>query len=294
MTLYNVFYHYPCNDGELSRVIWNFFEPHSIFYKWQHNNHDTEINIINKLPDKSNIVFLDITPINAINKLNKTHNYIILDHHKDPMLKLINNKPNLPGYNILMHAQKGFPENNNLSGCMLTWKYFSEENYPSVVNHIGNKDVWNFSDPNTEEYCLGFNHYIRHFNEKRRIDFIKELLLNNKNDFLFMNIGANLINEYIKQAADVFNNYSIDKSPEGNNYTIIDIKCSNTLLYKYLIEYAQEFFYDADVLRILHTETDDQKIYSLRSLKDDIKVDEIARTFGGNGHEKAAGYFINK
>ena len=57
---YHVFYHFPCNDGELSRVIWQNFEPNSFFYKWQHNNHDDEINIINDLPTNSNIVFLDL------------------------------------------------------------------------------------------------------------------------------------------------------------------------------------------------------------------------------------------
>lgn len=290
-----VFYHYPCNDGELSRVIWEYFEPNSTFYKWQHNNHETEINIINNLQDKSTVVFLDITPTNVIERLSNNNNYIIIDHHKDPMLKLIEKKSTLPNYYILLHAQKGFPENNNFSGCILTWKYFTNDVLPSVVHHIGNKDVWDFSDPHTEEYCLGFNYYIKDFNQKKRREFIKELLTNDKNDFLFMNIGSNLINEYIIKAKEVFKNYSIDKSIEGNNYTIIDIKCSNTILYKHLIEYAQEnkdLFNDADVLRILHTETCIQKVYSLRSLKDNVKVDEIARHFGGNGHEKAAGYYI--
>ena len=289
-----VFYHYPCNDGELSRVIWKLFEENSVFYKWQHNNHETEINIINNLPDKSNVVFLDITPVNVIERLSDTHNYIIIDHHKDPMLKLLEKKPTLPNHNILLYTQKGFPENNNYSGCILIWKYFTPDNLPSVVHHIGSKDVWDFSDPNTEEYCLGFNHYVKNFNETRRLDFIKELLITDKNDFLFMNIGCNLINEYTKLAGNVFNEYSMDKSTEGNNYNIIDIRCSNTILYKYLIEYAQKFFYDADILRILHTETDVQKVYSLRSLKDHVKVDELARFYGGNGHEKAAGYYINK
>jgi hypothetical protein len=291
-----VFYHHPCNDGELSRVIWEKFEPNSTFYKWQHNNHEKEINIINNLSDKSTVVFLDITPTNIIEKLSNNHNYIIIDHHKDPMLKLVEKKPTLLNYNILLHAQKGFPENNNLSGCILTWKYFTDDILPSVVHHIGNKDVWDFSDPYTEEYCVGFNQYIKNFNDKRRIDLIKELLINNKNDFIFINIGSNLINEYIIQAKEIFNNYSMDKSTEGNDYTIIDVKCSNTILYKYLIEFAQEnktVFNDADVLRILHTETDIQKVYSLRSLKDNVKVDELARQFGGNGHEKAAGYYIN-
>ena len=293
--IYHVFHHYPCNDGELSRVIWEHFEPNSKFYKWQHNDHENEINIINNLPDKSTVVFLDLTPTNAIEKLSNSHNYIIIDHHKNAMLSLVEKKTNLPNYYILLHAEKGFPENNNFSGCILTWKYFTTDELPSVVHHIGNKDVWDFSDPNTEEYCIGFNHYIRNFNEYKRIDFIKELLKSDKNDFIFINIGSELIEEYRKQAKEIFNNFSMDTSTEGYNLNIIDVKCSQTILYKYLIEYVQDnksLYNDADILRILHSEDENKKTFSLRSLKEHVKVDEMARFFGGNGHEKASGYSI--
>ena len=77
-------------------------------------------------------------------------------------------------------------------------------------------------------------------------------------------------------------------------FNIIDIKCSNTNLYKYIIEFAQDNFDDSHILRILYSETETKLCYSLRSLKDDIKVDEMARHFGGNGHEKASGYIIYK
>ncbi len=302
---YHVFYHYPCNDGELSRVIWEYFEPFSIFYKWFHNNtnHEDDINIINNLPDKSNIVFLDLTPITIIDKLSNTHNYIIIDHHKNPILSLIEKKATLPDYNILLYTQNGFPEENNLSGCKLTWLYFKKfyndyeikdkEDYPSVVYYIGNKDVWDFSDPNTESYCLGLNSYIKNnqdYDENCRLNFLKDLLKNDDNDEKIINIGSTLISSYKEQAKDIFKNYSFDTFDKLN---IIDINCSNTSLYKYLIEFAEENFDEQEVLRILHSETDTQKIYSLRSLKDHVKVDEMARFYGGNGHEKASGYSIN-
>ncbi len=297
--IYYVFYHFPCNDGELSRVIWEYFEPNSKFYKWQHNNieHEDDINIINNLPDKSNVVFLDLTPINILEKLSNTNNYIIIDHHKNPMLSLIEKKPYLSNYNILLYTQKGFPEKNDLSGCKLTWlyckKFYNEasEDYPSVVYYIGNKDVWDFSDPNTESYCLGLNSILKNYDDFHRINFLKDLLKNN-NDEKFINIGSLLISSNKEQAKNIFKNYSFDIFDRLN---IIDIKCSNTNLYKYLIEFAEEnknLFNDADVLRILHSETDNLKTFSLRSLKENIKVDEMARFYGGNGHEKAAGYSI--
>ena len=47
-----------------------------------------------------------------------------------------------------------------------------------------------------------------------------------------------------------------------------------------------------DVLRILHLIKTDKNTYSLRSLRDHINVDGIARFYGGNGHPKAAGYTV--
>jgi hypothetical protein len=297
---FHVFYHFPCNDGELSRIIWEHFEPESCFYKWRHyDSHDEEINIINTLPEYSTVVFLDLTPsVDIISKLTINNNYIIIDHHKNAIITLVENKRNLPNYNILLFVQKGFSENpdynNNLSGCILTWQYLTKDEIPLVVNYIGSKDVWDFSNPNTEPYCLGLNEYIKNFNEKEKLCFI-DGLLNNNNDKQLINIGNELIREYKQLAIEVFSNYSFDKF---NNLNIVDIKYinNNTNLYKYLIEYVKDnidFFEDIDVLRILHNETDTSKTYSLRSIKDNVKVDEIARFYGGNGHEKAAGYTIH-
>jgi hypothetical protein len=160
--IFHVFYHFPCNDGELSRVIWETFEPNSLFYHWQHNDHENEINIINNLPENSNVVFLDLTPTNDIEKLTHNNKYIIIDHHKNAMLSLVEKKPFLPNHNILLYSEKGFPDKNYLSGCKLTWLYFEKDGkYPSVVNYIGSRDVFDFSDKNTEEYCVGLNPNMR-------------------------------------------------------------------------------------------------------------------------------------
>ncbi len=293
---YHVFYHYPCNDGELSRVIWNHFEPNSTFYKWIHqNDHEDDIDIINNLPEGSTVVFLDVTP-NIMYRLSYKHKYIIIDHHKNPILSLINNKSNLPDYNILVYVEKGFPEKNTLSGCKLTWLYLSKnhEDYPSVVYYIGSKDVWDFSNPNTESYCLGFNEYINNIYvlEDEKLKFMDKLIDENIDD-LFINIGNKLIEDYKIEAINIFKNYQLNTlNIDNKNINIIDIECHNTSLYKYLIEYAQDNFDDSDVLRIQHSKNNNKLSYSLRSLKDNIKVDNIARYYGGNGHEKAAGYTI--
>ena len=101
----HVFAHFPCNDGELSYIIWEYFKPNSKIYMWKHNDNMNEINIINKLPDNSNIVFLDLTP--PLNKLKTTHKYTIIDHHKEPLLEL--DKP-LPIKNALVTGEVSLNE----------------------------------------------------------------------------------------------------------------------------------------------------------------------------------------
>ena len=288
--MYHVFSHYPCNDGEVASAVWSYFRPDSKLYKWKHNDNLNEINIINNLPDNSNIVFLDVTP--SIEKLSNKHNYIIIDHHTDPLLKLLNHK-NKENYNLDIYTHENFPEENYLSGCMLTWDYFSKYRYPSVVYFIGYKDVWNFSNPETEPYCIGYNECIEKCNPENRIDFIKNLLMNNTTENDLIILGLKMINKYKQETILYFKNITFSNEIINNiSYSIIDITCisnSRNSLYKYLIEYAIQYYPNIQVLRILHTITPTQKIYSLRSLLD-VNVDIIARHYGGNGHEKAAGY----
>lgn len=70
-----VFYHYPCNDGELSSIIWKYFNPDSILIKYIHHDNNNLITFINYL-DKTDIIFLDITP--NFSQLTNIHNYIVI------------------------------------------------------------------------------------------------------------------------------------------------------------------------------------------------------------------------
>jgi len=286
MYKYYVFYHFPCNDGELSKLIWELKYPNSKFYKWDYSKIESCITTLNKIPYNSTIVFLDICP--SINVLPIKMKYIIIDHHFDPVNSMNKeiNKQNFE-YHITMFCDV------NKSGCMLTWEYcYNNIPYPLVVHHIGNKDIWNFSDINTESYCIGYNIYLSNDYINRTAKIIKLLENTDPIHNELIENGNKFIHIYKSKSPSYFTNkeHSIFKI---NNmaFKIIDIICNNSIMYKYLIEYAIEN-YDIDILRILHTQTPDKHIYSLRSLKDNVDVDMIARHYGGNGHPKAAGYTI--
>ena len=283
-----IFYHYPCNDGELAKTIWQLKYPKSKFVKWNHVEKHLAIDYINNIIEPRQIVFLDICP--TLDILPIKHKYIILDHHKNAVetLNLSLNGPHQYDIVVIYDILK--------SGCMLTWDYcFPTKVYPLVVKHIGNKDIWDFSDIDTEPYCLGYNDIINITNNNNMINSTIKVLLNSDTiplHNMMIEIGNKMIKENQLNAGIYFCNIKYNKEIIDNiEYDIIDIECSDTNIYKYLIEYAQKT-YNSDVLRILHTKQPTINTYSLRSLKEHINVDTIARKYGGNGHMKAAGYSI--
>jgi hypothetical protein len=152
------------------------------------------------------------------------------------------------------------------------------------------KDVWDFSDVNTEPYNIAYNLELKKYQtQDEKINFIMDLFEQDR-DEEFINIGTNMIINYKNRAMSVFENVAYDvEIIDDTEYTIVDVECSENELFKYLIDYA-EINMDMDILRIHHSTTDGKKNYSLRRIKPHIKVDIMARKYGGNGHEGAAGY----
>jgi hypothetical protein len=290
---YIVFYHYPCNDGEIAKNIWELKYPNSNFIPWSHLNNNNNYSILEKELESKNVVFLDLCP--SLNLLPIIHSYIIIDHHENAINTMKQQLDlGLSLYKIKMYC------NIKISGCMGTWEYcYPYLDYPYIVNQIGKKDIWDFSDVNTEPYNIGYNKYLSKFKDQDytinpRDASIKRLILNdiNKLHSQFIANGYIMIELYKQNALKHFENISLQDEIYNNIiFKIMDITCDDANLFKYLIDIAIES-YNADVLRILHTITYDTKCYSLRSLKNNITVDQIARHYGGNGHPKAAGYKI--
>jgi len=269
---YIVFYHYPCPDGEMSKEIWNLKHPNSIYYQWNHLYTKENYNLVNTHNNET-LVFLDICPDLDLLK-NNNNEYIIIDHHENAISKL---------YSV--HGLTDFC-NVKYSGCQLTWKYlYNNEEYPLAVKHIGNNDIWNFKDPNTEIFCAGYN-----FKDTKDFDYSLLLQLD---DTIYNNIlemGKHKIEQYKNKAQICLKNVRVNvETINGKNIIFINVICKNPKIYKYLIEYVQQQYAGCNVLRIQCNDSKPYK-YSLRSIDNITTVDDIARYYGGNGHPMAAGY----
>lgn len=293
-----IFYHGRCPDGELSAAI---FKRSNIvteceYIPWYHHNKENVYKIFEKINNNDVIYFLDVSPsIEDVNNYISNNKIIIIDHHKNAVESILSNLTE----NITMNYDPNFKK----AGCQLTWEYICNktntyEIYPKPLKYIGDMDVWNFTDKNTEPFCLAYKEYFKfseYLESSERLKIMETiLLLDNEFINIIIERGNRMIKEYKKIAKKYFD--IIDEEflfDENNNvFRALCIKCDYVKYFKYIIDYAQQNYKKTfDILRI-ERNYDNKISYSLRILKDDKTVDSIARNYGGNGHPLAAGYSI--
>ena len=286
-----VFYHGKCPDGELSATI---FKQSKLcvnckYIPWYHHDKSNLHEIFSCLKTSDTIYFLDVSPtLEDIDNHFSNNKIIIIDHHKNAVEKILsisNDKIELT-----------YDPEYKKSGCQLTWEYvYNNTLYPKPLKYIGDMDVWNFEDKNTEPFNIAYKEYFKFsdkLNSSERLEMMFTIL--NLNDE-FINIiikrGSDMISEYRKIAETYFEDYGeLELTDENNNkFKTLDITCDYVKYFKYIIDYAILNYQDYDILRLSRV-YDNQVCYSLRVIKDGLTVDSVARNYGGNGHPLAAGY----
>lgn len=281
-----VIYHDPCPDGYLSKVIFSLKNPDAIFIPYQHHNKEERVKyILSVLSDfkNSNVYFLDLCPDEELFEqiMILGLNLIVCDHHKNLCLKFMEFVKKQPIE--IINKIKMYIDFNK-SGCQLTWELINPgKSYPISVLHIGNKDIWDFSDPETEPFTLGYQYL------KISLDSLIHLKKNTEEYKFIIKSGNNKIDSLKQEATHLILNIKDSDKYVEDNHSIVEIETGNYLVFKYLIEMLRDSSFD--ILRLKRHE-DGFNVYSLRSLKENVNVDWLARKYGGNGHPKAAGYSL--
>jgi len=282
-----VAYHSPCPDGTCAAWVVQHF----------HSIRDKEIELI---PCKSGcapdfeiqhfigkkIVFVDICPSSEyIIKIAELAKQIhIIDHHKT----------NLENF---LQLEK-MPENvscyfdMNFSGCQLAWKYFFVEIEPWFVSYIGDRDIWKFQLPHTNEYFSGLIE-----ENLMNIEGFKKLYDNLRNEEFILNlydVGKKALQFKEKCIQNVLKHNKLHCTYK--DYNVWLYSCTKDLisdvgnrLMKYKFE--DESLPDFTVGWIYDIESDEFWI-SMRSLDEKEDVSKICKEFGGGGHRNAAGCTI--
>lgn len=192
----------------------------------------------------------------------------IIDHHKSAILDLMDlSHPNLI---------KCFSANH--SGAVMTWVYFFPyEPVPMLLQHIEDRDLWQFKLENTNEVCATL--YSHEFEFDQWMTFyedLKPLILE----------GRALVRSRNKAIRQMLNH-----KPEIINIGGYDVPVMNVSP-SIASEVAQGLAQSGDFkFGAVYHDTDGYRIFSLRSVNG-FDVSEVAVTYGGGGHKSAAGFRI--
>ncbi len=171
---------------------------------------------------------------------------------------------------------------NSRSGAWLAWHNLVDQNkIPKLIQHIDDRDRWQFKLENTKEIVAGFRHLVK--TPKEAYKEIKAS--NNLNKML--TVGKVLTDKLEEEVHSHLKRVRIEMR-DGLSVGIVNVttgimselgeKICSTLN----VHYAEMYSID---------ESKQLRIASLRSIGD-FDVAAIAKKHGGGGHKNAAGYSI--
>ena len=246
-----VVFHFPCADGCASANIAYRYNPNMTFVPW---------NLIDPLPTlRDPTVFIDCAPAHV------GENQFVLDHHLSAFKKLGN--------------QEGCFFDMTKSGCMLAWEYFfPDEEMPMLYFHIGYRDLWNFTHPDTRVIGYALMTIKLDYTTLHTLD-VKDLLLKGRETECKVNTRINSMKP-LRVKIDSYETV-IAQIPD----------------YQFISECAEHLYetYPNVPFVVVYYEHNGMYKLSFRTAKEHVNVSEIAgKLYNGGGHAKAAGATIPK
>jgi oligoribonuclease NrnB/cAMP/cGMP phosphodiesterase (DHH superfamily) len=197
----------------------------------------------------------------------KARSILVLDHHKSAMEEL----QDLDFVHFDMSC----------SGAMLSWAFFHpDEHPPQLIRYIQDRDLWQWRLPSSREFSAGLLNVPFDFEEYRRYaqDSAVQLLINE---------GAGIV-RYIDREVERLCKHAADRRLRVAPH----LKCKVINTSNWVSEVGAKLSEDADaaVMWYLDHRTDRWRV-SMRS-RPGVDVAEIAKHYGGGGHEQAAGFTL--
>jgi len=201
--------------------------------------------------------------------------FVVLDHHASAEKEL----KDLPEENKVFSMQQ--------SGCTLSWDYFQQgqghEEVPLFLRYLEDKDIWRWAFRDSEAFSAGFG------TVKFEMNAFKDLLDKGEAGVDEIIERGRAILEYKNGVRDSHVKRALPcrlkAAPQFNglivNGSTIASEIGNAMCQQPGIQFGAIWNYD-------HAK---KSIYvSLRSDSDEVDVSIIAKSFGGGGHKRAAGF----
>jgi len=162
------------------------------------------------------------------------------------------------------------------SGAGIAWDYFHDAIRPKLIDHIEDRDLWRFSLPGTREIQSAVFSYPHDFDTW-------DWLINEASVDELRVEGAAIMRKHQKDV-DEFLQSNIRRMVIGGH----SVPVAN-LPYFYASEAGHWMALDKP-FAACYWDTPEGRVFSLRSREDGVDVSEIAVSYGGGGHEHAAGF----
>lgn len=196
-----------------------------------------------------------------------------IDHHKTAM----------ETFTELWNSDIDGIRSIEFAGCELTWKYcYYLRQPPLPVKYIGDRDMWNFAYPDTKTFCAGINAMIDSPLDKNW-GWLLEYGMVESSLIDIINMGKYLIKA---QEAIVKTRFYSGSDIEFCGHKTRVVNATSDI--SELGEYINSNGYD---LALIWQVCGDKVKYSLRSKT--VDCSEIAKKYGGGGHQGAAGFTIS-
>ena len=283
------FYHKCCSDGTASA--WCVKQKIENVHLIAINPADTNIDF--KYINNKSVIFVDVCADKQIliKICEKAKDVIILDHHKTNK-SLIDSLSHIDNLKIIFDIDK--------AGCQIAWDYFNEGIIrPWFIDYIADRDLWKWELENSKLitsalYSLkyitidGLNNLFSNLDKQDEI-INQELIPYAKviekyeNELIEKSVNSATEVEMIRNDSDI--KYTIWlgtitshlRSELGNQLSLTKFKNGKAPDFSAIWNYDYE---------------SDEWYISLRGVNDKFDLSEIAKSFGGGGHKKAAGFKI--
>lgn len=199
--------------------------------------------------------------------IDDSQSLVILDHHKT-------------AYEML----KGIPNlyyDNNHSGAILSWNYFHpDKDPPKFLKYIEDRDLWKFSMPYSKEFSSAFDMVPWEFDEFD--NFLDDSVVDDA-----ITRGKYIL-AYEKTVINKIAQHAVVRSWRGKKVYVVNAS-------HWMAEIGAKLSPDCDFVVIWYFSHENQQYkISFRSFYDDVDVSEVAKSYGGGGHAKAAGCQFDK
>lgn len=166
------------------------------------------------------------------------------------------------------------------SGAVLTWEYlFPTTPLPELFKYVQDRDLWQWLLPNSREVSAALRSYPPFFDTWEQ--FLTPKSVEN------LKIEGVAILRYQQREIDSALSRPIERVMIGG----YDVPCVNCT---HLISELGNELAKNESFAALYFDTEDKRIFSLRSTNEGIDVAEVAKQYGGGGHRNAAGFSIAK